>query len=236
MNQKVLHRASTRGHADHGWLNAHHTFSFASYYHPERVHFGALRVLNDDIVEGGTGFGIHAHDNMEIVTIPLQGSLQHRDSMGNTSVIRPNEVQLMTAGTGIQHSEISPVKGEDTNLLQIWVFPKYRDLKPKYDQRKFDPKERINQFQTVVEPSGEKGVKIEQDSWFSLTHLEAGKSLSYQTHLPTNGIYVFVIDGSVEVAGEKLSRRDGLGLWDGTEATFTATENAEILVIEVPMG
>ncbi len=231
----TIHRASTRGHANHGWLDTNHTFSFAHYYNPERVHFGALRVLNDDFVEGGMGFGTHPHDNMEIISIPLQGDLEHKDSMGNVTVIRQNDVQIMSAGTGVQHSEYNKNKDKKVNFLQIWVFPKERNIKPHYDQKTFDPEARINTLQEIVSPDGKEGVRINQDAWFHLTRLQKGKDINYEFKMKGNGLYAFVIDGDVVVSGEALGRRDGIAIQDATQVAISASSDAELLLMEVPL-
>jgi hypothetical protein len=236
MNNTVIHKADTRGHANHGWLNAHHTFSFAGYYDPNRVQFGVLRVLNDDIIAPGMGFGTHPHDNMEIITIPLEGDLAHKDSMGNTEVIKFGDVQVMSAGTGIQHSEFNPNHDQRTNLLQIWVFPKYRNVAPRYEQITLNVADRHNQFQQVLSPNADDaGVWIHQDAWFHMSNMDAGTTLEYTRKLEGNGLYVFVIKGSVKVNGEQLEKRDGMGLTDFEKATFEATADAEVLLMEVPM-
>ncbi len=236
MKNTILHKASTRGHADHGWLNAHHTFSFASYYNQDRVQFGVLRVLNDDIVASGMGFGTHPHDNMEIITIPLEGDLAHKDSMGNTEVIKFGDVQVMSAGTGIQHSEFNPNNDKRTNLLQIWVFPKYRNVEPRYQQITLDTSDRNNKLQQILSPNADDaGVWIHQDAWFHMGNLDKGIIIDYNRKKEGNGLYVFVIKGSVKVDGQELEERDGLGITDFDKVTFEATEDNEILLIEVPM-
>ncbi len=234
--KKIIHRADTRGHADHGWLNAHHSFSFANYYNPEKIRFGTLRVLNDDIVQPGEGFGTHPHDNMEIVTIPLKGELAHKDSTGNKEVIRPNEVQIMSAGSGLTHSEFNNSKTDEVNLLQIWVFPKERNIKPRYDQKVFKPEDRQNKIKTVVSPSDSDALWINQDSYFSLASLDKGKSVSYDLNTKGNGLYVFLIEGEIEIAGEMLSRRDAIGLEDFDSVVIKANDKSEVLLIEVPMN
>lgn len=232
----VLHKAGTRGHVNHGWLDSHHTFSFAHYYDPLRVHFGALRVLNDDQVEGGMGFGEHPHDNMEIISIPLSGDLEHKDSMGNRTVIKQNDVQIMSAGTGIYHSEYNKNKDRKVSFLQIWVFPKHRDITPRYDQKTFDPEDRINKFQEIVSPvENNDGVKINQDAWFHLGSLKKGFQGEYQLKGRAHGVYVFVISGNVSVNGESLTQRDGYGVWETDKLAFTADSDAEVLLMEVPM-
>lgn len=231
----VLHKADTRGLANLGWLHSRHTFSFSHYYDPERIHFGALRVLNDDQVAAGMGFGTHPHDNMEIVSIPLEGDLEHKDSMGNTTVIRKGDVQIMSAGTGVRHSEYNRNKDQQVKFLQIWVLPKERNITPRYDQKTYKLEDRVNKWQTVVAPDNKDAVWINQDAWFNLTKLEAGKSLNYKLHNPDHGIYVFVLSGEASVGGEQLGTRDGLGIAETSEVTFTAGKEAEILVMEVPM-
>ncbi|MFI5218167.1 MAG: pirin family protein [Bacteroidia bacterium] len=233
----ILHKSDTRGSADHGWLKAKHSFSFANYYNPERVHFGILRVLNDDIVAPDMGFGMHPHDNMEIITIPLKGSLQHRDSMGNTAVITHGEVQVMSAGTGITHSEFNPSKTEEVNLLQIWVFPEKRNITPRYDQKLFSKDERKNKFQLVVSPGNENGsLMVHQQTWFSLISLENNKSIEYTVRKKGNGVYAFVIEGEVTIAGIDLLKRDGLEITDADKFSITAKSNAEILLMDLPMN
>jgi hypothetical protein len=232
----TLIRSNERGHANHGWLDAHHTFSFAHFYNPEQMHFGLLRVFNDDIVAPGMGFGTHPHDNMEIVTIPLQGDLQHRDSMGNTSIIRHGEVQIMSAGSGITHSEFNPNKDQHTNLLQIWVFPKERNIKPQYGQAHFPMEGRRNKVQTVVSPTKEESsLWVNQDVWFGLANLDAGFSLPYTIKNPGNGLWLFVIKGEVKVGDLKLNTRDSLGLSDLHSTTIEALQDSELVLIDVPM-
>ena len=240
MANTVLHKSATRGRANHGWLDARHSFSFAGYYNPERMHFGVLRVLNDDIVAPAMGFGTHPHDNMEIITIPLRGALRHRDSMGNEAVIEQNEVQIMSAGTGIQHSEFNASRQNDINLLQIWLFPKYKNVTPRYAQRSFRPEDRVNMLQTVVAPLGSdeekaEAIGIHQDAWFSLGTLKEGVEKAYSLKKEGNGVYIFVIEGSVTVNEQPLSKRDALGLWDIESVTIKADSDAEILIMDVPM-
>ncbi len=233
----ILHKAATRGHANHGWHDTNHTFSFAHYHNPERMHFGVLRVLNDDFVDGGKGFGTHPHDNMEIISIPLSGDLEHKDSMGNTTVIKQNDVQIMSAGTGIQHSEYNRNKDKKVNFLQIWVFPKVRNTVPRYGQLTFNPEERINNLQQIVSPKKEDaGVLINQDAWFHLGNLKNGFSTEYKIKHKGNGVYAFVIDGDVTINDQKLNKRDGLGVWDVANLSLRADSDAEILLMEVPMN
>ncbi|MEO5564541.1 MAG: pirin family protein [Chitinophagaceae bacterium] len=232
----VLHKANSRGHADHGWLNAYHSFSFAGFHDPARVHFGALRVLNDDTVAGGMGFGMHPHDNMEIITIPLSGKLEHKDSMGNTGTINKGEIQVMSAGTGVQHSEKNNDPQEHVKLLQIWLFPDTRNVKPRYDQKAFDIDAAKNKLVNVVSPMGEKeGLNIHQHAWFHLGKLDKDVNTTYELKDKTNGVYAFVIDGDVTINGEKLNRRDGLGISETDKLEIKTDSEAEILLMEVPM-
>lgn len=233
----VLHKANSRGHADHGWLNSHHTFSFANYYHPERMHFGVLRVLNDDVVAAGRGFGRHPHDNMEIISIPLEGDLEHQDSMGNTAVIKEGDVQVMSAGTGIFHSEYNKNKDKQVKFLQIWVFPNKKNVEPRYDQITLDPAALNNRLQQILSPNAnDEGVWIHQNAWFHLGKLEAGCEESYQLHDPNNGVYAFIIDGEVEIEGQALQQRDGFGLWDTDTIRIQTNTDAKVLLMEVPMS
>jgi quercetin 2,3-dioxygenase len=232
----VLHKATTRGHANHGWLDSWHTFSFANYYDPERVHFGTLRVLNDDTVAPGMGFGTHPHDNMEIISIPLEGDLEHRDNTGNIQVIRQGDVQIMSAGTGIAHSEKNKNDNQPVKFLQIWVFPNQKDVAPRYEQKSFSNADKHNQLLTVVSPMGENsGVNIYQDAWFSLGNLDRGLTLSYELKMKGNGVYAFLLEGDVTINDIVLNRRDGLGISDVDRLTITANSNSELLLMEVPM-
>jgi redox-sensitive bicupin YhaK (pirin superfamily) len=233
----VLHKANTRGHANHGWLDTNHTFSFAHYHNPERMHFGVLRVLNDDFVDGGKGFGTHPHDNMEIISIPLSGDLEHKDSMGNTTMIKQNDVQIMSAGTGIQHSEYNKNRDQKVNFLQIWVFPKVRNIVPRYDQLTFKPEDRINKLQQIVSPVKEdEGVLINQDAWFHLGNLKSGFNTDYKIKQKGNGVYAFVLMGDVTINDQKLNKRDGFGVWDVDVLTIKADTDAELLLMDVPMN
>lgn len=235
--RSVLHKAETRGHANHGWLDSYHSFSFAGYYNPERIHFGALRVLNDDTVAGGMGFGTHPHDNMEIISIPTSGDLEHQDSMGNTQVIRQGDVQAMSAGTGIQHGEKNKNHDKPVKFFQIWIFPDKRNVEPRYDQKSFAPGDKQNQLLTVVSPLGtaDGGVQIHQDAWFSLGKLDKGFRVSYPLRKKDNGIYAFVFEGQVTVNGQSLNRRDGLGITETEQLEIVADSEAELLLMEVPM-
>lgn len=233
----VLHKANSRGHANHGWLDSHHSFSFASYYNPDRMGFGALRVLNDDQVAAGRGFGRHPHDNMEIISIPLAGDLEHQDSMGNKAVIKEGDVQVMSAGTGIQHSEYNRNKDEQVKFLQIWVFPNKKNVKPRYDQITLDKSKMKNQLHQILSPSADdEGVWIHQDAWFHLSDLDAGTKLDYQFKKSGNGVYAFVLSGSLKLAGQQLENRDGMGVWNTDQFEIEATSNSRILLMEVPMG
>jgi quercetin 2,3-dioxygenase len=234
--QTIFHPAPERGHVNFGWLDSHHSFSFGHWYDPTKVHFGALRVLNDDIVSGGGGFGAHPHDNMEIVSIPLKGSLAHKDSTGTDGIIRTGDVQIMSAGTGIRHSEFNHSKSEPTNFLQIWVLPKEENIKPRYDQRSFDARDRINNWQIVVSPDEkENGLWINQDARFALTNLEAGKEISFTPKFKGNGVYVFVIEGEITIDNKKIGKRDAIGISETDGFTIKADKTSEILAIEVPM-
>lgn len=234
----ILHKANTRGHANHGWLDSYHTFSFGGYYDPQRVHFGALRVLNDDTVAGGMGFGAHPHDNMEIISIPTSGDLEHKDSMGNTQVIRQGDVQVMSAGTGIQHAEKNKHKDKEVKFFQIWVFPNKKNVEPRYDQQTFSENDKYNKLLTVVSPLGtnDGGVQVHQDAWFSLGKLDQGFSTTYEVKKKTNGVYAFVIEGDVTINGQSLNKRDGLGITETDKLEIVAGNKAEILLMEVPMS
>jgi quercetin 2,3-dioxygenase len=227
-----------RGHANHGWLNSYHTFSFGGYHNPSKMNFGALRVLNDDTVNGGMGFGKHPHDNMEIVSIPLEGGLEHQDSMGNKTLIKKGEVQIMSAGTGVFHSEKNESGKAPVKFLQIWVFPDKKNIEPRYDQKIFDLAARKNKFQTVVSPLGtsDEGVKINQNAWFSLVDLENKNTLTYNLKDTNNGVYVFVLEGELEIDGQKLSKRDGLGITETELVTIKSSQDAEVLLMEIPMS
>jgi redox-sensitive bicupin YhaK (pirin superfamily) len=232
----IIHRAESRGVAEHGWLHSRHTFSFAEYYDRDRMGFGVLRVLNDDIVEPGMGFGTHPHENMEIVSIPLAGCLRHDDSMGNEHIISTGEVQIMSAGTGITHSEYNNSDTEPVNFLQIWVLPKERNITPRYDQRVFDPQDRVGQFQLLVSPDGaSKSVLINQDAWFSMADIGGGDSVPYELSDSANGVYLFVIDGDLVADSTALSKRDGLGVIGCRRIDCKASSAATVLCIEVPM-
>ena len=233
--QNILHKSHTRGHADHGWLNTHHTFSFAGYFNPERMHFGAIRVLNDDIVQGGMGFGTHPHANMEIVSIPLQGALEHKDSTGRQKVIKTGEVQIMSAGTGIEHSEYNASKDEAVNFLQIWVLPDKKDIDPRYEQKEFELSHYRNKLVNVVAPDNPEALWINQQAWFYLGELDQGRDLEYALNEPKNGVYLFVIDGEVEVADRLMERRDGMGISGVADFVIKPMKTSRILLIETTM-
>ncbi len=233
----VLHRADTRGHANHGWLNSHHTFSFANYYNPERVHFGMLRVLNDDTVAPARGFGTHPHDNMEIISIPLSGDLEHKDSMGTSAVIKEGDIQVMSAGTGVYHSEYNANKDKEVKFLQIWVFPNKKDVTPRYDQIKIADLAKPNDFSQILSPSqSDQGVWIHQDAWFHIGQFDDDVEVSYTLKQKGNGVYAFVLDGAIEIDGQKLEKRDGFGMWDTTDFTVKTTAGSKVLLMEVPMN
>jgi redox-sensitive bicupin YhaK (pirin superfamily) len=233
----ILHKADTRGNADHGWLKSRHSFSFANYYNPERMNFGVLRVLNDDSVAAGMGFGTHPHDNMEIISIPLAGTLAHKDSMGNSGTIKQGEIQVMSAGTGITHSEFNHSANEEVKFLQIWVFPNKGNVTPRYDQIKL-PQAIPNTFQQILSPSpDDAGVWIHQDAWFNLGEFDKGAETSYQLHnAASNGVYAFVLDGDVTINDQSLNKRDGLGIWNTESITIKADSTAKILLMEIPMN
>ncbi|MGZ3896443.1 MAG: pirin family protein [Flavisolibacter sp.] len=234
----VLHKAATRGHADHGWLDSWHTFSFANYYDPQRIHFGALRVLNDDTVAPGMGFGKHPHDNMEIISIPLEGDLEHGDSMGTVAVIKQGDVQAMSAGTGVIHSEKNKNQDRKVKFLQIWVFPDQKNVQPRYDQKTIGPEEKQNKLATIVSPIGtdDGGVQIHQNAWFHLGNLDKGMEMQYDLRKKGNGVYAFVLNGDVTINNIVLNRRDGLGISDTETLSIRADDKAEILLMEIPMN
>ena len=237
MSQTLFHPAASRGHADHGWLNTHHSFSFANWHNPERMHFGALRVLNDDQVAAGRGFGRHPHDNMEIISIPLSGSLRHEDSMGNVAVIEQGDVQIMSAGTGVIHAEHNHSDEEGVDFLQIWIFPNARDLKPRYDQQSFSLEDERNQWKCVVSPLGmeDDGVQIHQNAWLHLGTWSESKNFRYTKKRSENGVYAFVLEGSVQLQGESLGPRDAMGIIDSDTLDFASSAEARVLLLEVPM-
>ena len=237
MAKTIIHKAGTRGHANHGWLDSYHTFSFADYHNPDRMHFGELRVLNDDTVAGGMGFGAHPHNNMEIISIPMEGDLEHRDSMGNTQVIKHGDIQVMSAGTGIQHSEKNKNGDKPVKFFQIWVFPNKENVAPRYGQITLNPADRKNKLQQIVSPNESDGATwIHQNAWFNLGNFDKGKTAEYTIKSKNNGVYAFVIDGDFTVNGEKLNRRDGMGISETDKLTIEAnSDKAEILLMDVPM-
>lgn len=237
MENSVLHKSDTRGHAKHGWLDSRHTFSFAEYYEPQRMHFGVLRVLNDDTVEPGMGFGTHPHENMEIISIPLEGDLEHRDSMGNISVIKHGNIQVMSAGSGIYHSEYNRNKDSKVKFLQIWVIPNKRNVTPRYDQITMDIADRYNKFQQILSPDpNDEGVWIHQNAWFHLGNFEKDKTAEYRIKDNGNGVYAFILSGDVTINGQQLSTRDGLGIWNTEIISVISNSDSEILLMDVPMG
>jgi len=233
----LYHPAAERVHANFGWLDSHHSFSFGQWHKAEKMHFGALRVLNDDMVKGGAGFGTHPHDNMEIVSIPLSGTLAHKDSTGRSEIINTGDVQIMSAGSGISHSEFNASKTAPVNFLQVWLFPKQKDITPRYEQKTFDTAGRHNQWQTVVSPDEQdNAVWINQDAKFSLAQIDAGTQLDYKNAFAGTGIYFFVLEGKVNIAGKELNKRDALGVSEANEVVLKATDKSFILAIEVPMS
>lgn len=233
----ILHKSASRGNANHGWLHSRHTFSFASYHNPERMSFGVLRVLNDDSVAGGRGFGKHPHSNMEIVSIPLSGDLEHKDSMGNATVIRQGDVQVMSAGTGVTHSEYNKNADREVKFLQIWVMPNQNNVTPRYDQIALESIRKQDAFYQILSPNpDDQGVWIHQDAWFHLGEFEAGKSDTYEVKKEGNGVYVFVLEGSAKVGDHSLSKRDGLGILNTNQFTLEATSDAKVLLMDVPMS
>ena len=236
MASSVLHLAETRGDANHGWLQSRHTFSFADYYDPERVHFGMLRVLNDDIVEAGMGFGTHPHENMEIISIPLEGDLEHRDSMGNVSIIKHGDIQVLSAGTGITHSEYNRNKDRPVKFLQIWVFPNRKNVKPRYDQITLNIANRHNKLQQILSPNpDDTGVWIYQNAWFHIGQFDKGLTTDYSIKAKGNGVYAFILRGKVTIDNQELKSRDGFGIWDVDKISVKAGTDSELLLMEVPM-
>jgi redox-sensitive bicupin YhaK (pirin superfamily) len=236
MNNNIIHKANSRGHADHGWLQAYHSFSFANWYNPEKVHFGVLRVLNDDTIAPGMGFGMHPHENMEIITIPLEGDLAHKDSMGNEAIIKFGDIQVMSAGTGVRHSEFNPNADQRTKLLQIWLFPNRQNVEPRYQQISLNVEDRHNRLQQILSPHyDDEGVWIHQDAWFHLGKFEEGITSEYELKKEGNGIYLFVISGTVSVNDTILETRDAIGISDSRKIKIKAESNAEFLIMDLPM-
>lgn len=237
MSNIVIHKSESRGLANHGWLKSRHTFSFANYYNPERMHFGVLRVLNDDIVDPGMGFSKHPHDNMEIISIPLEGDLEHKDSMGNVTVIQNGDIQVMSAGTGITHSEYNKNSDKTVKFLQIWMYPNKRNVQPRYDQISLNAADRQNKLQQILSPSqDDEGVWVHQNAWFHLGTFDQGKKAGYALKDTRNGVYAFVISGKFSINGQALETRDGMGIWDtDTLSLVSEAPGSEILLMEVPM-
>lgn len=236
--KQVLHPANQRGAANHGWLNSHHSFSFANYYNPEKMNFGLLRVLNDDVVAPGRGFGKHPHDNMEIISIPLSGDLEHEDSMGNKAIIKEGEIQAMSAGTGIFHSEYNASQTDEVKFLQIWIFPREKDVTPRYDQILLPDLSKTNTLHQVLSPNpNDDGIWVHQDTWFNMGTYDTGKTAEYNIQKTGNGVYAFIIDGSFEIEGQKLGKRDAIGLWETNKIDFKSLEaGSRLLLIDVPMN
>lgn len=235
--KKIVHRADSRGYFDYGWLKTNHTFSFSSYYNPERMSFGMLRVLNDDIIAPAQGFGTHPHNDMEIVSIPLIGGLAHKDNTGSEGVIFPNDVQVMSAGTGIFHSEYNYSKDEELNFLQLWIFPDKTGHKPRYAQKSFSPDKRKNKLLKIVSPDKSNGnLWLNQETYLSMADLEKNNSLEYKFNTKGNGVYIFLIEGKISVGEETLAKRDGIGIWEIDEISLSANENSQILIIEIPIN
>ncbi len=236
MSNLIIHKANTRGRADHGWLNSFHTFSFSSYHNAERMHFGALRVLNDDTVAPGMGFGTHPHNNMEIISIPLEGDLEHKDSMGNVAVIKNGDVQVMSAGTGISHSEYNKNSTKPVKFLQIWVFPDKKDVTPRYGQMTLNPDDRLNKLQQIISPNhNDEGLWIHQQAWFYLGKFTEQQKIQHQLHNNNNGLYAFVLSGSLKLNNTQLDTRDGAGIWNTNKVEFEMNSDSEVLLMEVPM-
>lgn len=235
----IIHKSDTRGYADHGWLRSHHSFSFGSYQNPERMNFGMLRVLNDDVVQPKMGFGTHPHQNMEIISIPLKGALSHKDSMGNKRAIEVGEVQVMSAGTGLTHSEFNDSKTDEVNFLQLWIIPEETSVKPNYEQRQFPEEGRKNQLQTVVAPKDKvenNALPISQQAYIYRTNLDSDKSIGIDLKSEINGLYVFVVDGQIDINDNSLGKRDAIGVYDAKQVSITSRMNSELIIVEVPMN
>ncbi len=235
--QTIFHPAAERGHANFGWLDSYHSFSFGQWHNAQKMHFGALRVLNDDMVKGGAGFGTHPHDNMEIVSIPLSGALAHKDSTGRSEVINTGDVQIMSAGSGLSHSEFNASKTDPVNFLQVWIFPKQRDITPRYEQKAFATADRKNKWQVVVSPDkNDNAVWINQDAKFSLATIDKGGAIEYKNTFSGSGVYFFILDGKASIAEKQLGKRDAIGVYETDAVKIIADENTSILAIEVPMN
>ncbi|MFK7756485.1 MAG: pirin family protein [Flavobacteriales bacterium] len=234
--KQILHKAETRGRANHGWLQSFHTFSFAGYHNPHRMNFGVLRVLNDDTVAGGQGFGTHPHANMEIISIPLTGDLEHKDSMGNTTVIKSGDVQVMSAGTGVQHSEYNKNETQEVKFLQIWVIPNSQNTPPRYDQISMEDVRTENSFYQILSPHAEdQGVWIHQNAWFHLGDFSKETALDYTLKDSNNGVYAFILEGSGNVGNEQVSRRDGTGIWEVEKISLDMSKGSRVLLMEIPL-
>lgn len=236
--EKVIHPANSRGTANFGWLNANYSFSFANFFNPNKIQFGKLRVLNDDFVQGGMGFGTHPHQNMEIISIPLKGEIKHMDSMSNTTVIQAGEVQVMSAGTGVEHSEINPSK-EQLNLLQIWILPERNGLEPRYDQKDFSSLMEQDRLINVVAPKtdpSQESLWINQQAYLHLGEFQAGRKIEYELKNENHGVYVFLIDGDAEVEDTLLKKRDAVGIWNTSRISLEFKNPSKVLLIEVPMN
>ncbi len=234
----IIHKSESRGYVNHGWLRSYHTFSFGNYFNPDRMNFGKLRVLNDDVVQPKMGFGTHRHQNMEIISIPIKGALSHKDSMGNKKAIEVGEVQVMSAGTGLTHSEFNDSKIDETNFLQLWILPEKQDVEPKYEQKKFNLENRVNKLQTIVTPQDkliEGSLGIYQQAYISLGYFQEEKEITYSLK-GNNGVYIFVINGTIKVNQETIEKRDAIGVWDVSEVHISIKEDTEILLVEVPMN
>lgn len=236
MENTIIHKANTRGRSDHGWLQANFSFSFGNWYNPDRIQFGALRVLNDDIIGEGMGFGTHPHDNMEIITIPLEGDLAHKDSIGNAATIKSGDIQVMSAGTGIQHSEFNPNPDLKTKSLQIWLYPNKKNVEPRYQQITLNQEDRKNKLQQILSPNADdSGVWIHQDAWFHLGKFDKDVSVTYDLKKEGNGVYAFTLSGTITINGQELETRDGFGIWNTNSLEIKATSDAEFLLMEIPM-
>lgn len=233
----VLHRAETRGSANFGWLKANYTFSFANYYNPSRIHFGVLRVLNDDSIDANMGFPSHPHDNMEIITLPIKGAIAHKDSMGNITTIQQGDIQVMSAGSGIEHSEYNPSTTLTAEGLQIWIFPNKKNVTPRYQKWNYSSHLEPNKLLPILSPDElQTGVWIHQQAWFHIGKFEENSSEKYEIKQANNGVYAFVIEGSFIVNNIEINQRDGLGIWNTDNLDIISTSaDAKILLIEVPM-
>ena len=235
MMKSIFHPSTERGHAYFGWLDSYHSFSFGEFHDPSKVHFGALRVLNDDTVAGGKGFGFHPHSNMEIISIPLEGDLEHKDNMGNQAIIRHGDVQVMSAGTGIVHSEYNKSQETPVKFLQIWIIPGRQGVKPRYQQITLGALKENALTQIVSPDEKDAGVWIHQDAWFNLGKFSSDQSIAYTIKKPGNGAYLFVLSGKVEINGQLLNTRDAYGIWDVEHVDIKIKEDVSFLIIDVPM-